>query len=501
MSSAGAVRDGIRVSKAARNWVAPLLVGFGVYVITCVFARSVLNDGDTLTHVAVGRWILEHGAIPFQDPFSFTARGQTWVPHEWLAEIVFAVAYDRAGWGGVVATTALAAAAAFALLTSGLAASLAPRRAVIGALLAFLLCIPHLLARPHVLAWPLLVIWMVHIVRARDAGRVPSLALLPVMIVWSNLHAGFVVGLGFAGLLAIEAIAAAAPSAWPRLIREWGVFIGLAAASALISPNGFDQYLLTFNLLGMEFAMAHIPEWRGVDFSVFHPLLVWLALAGLGGFALGFRLPLSRLAMVMLLFYEALTHVRHLELLGFIAPLLVAAPLAKQLGSATAPRPVATAAAGRPAGPGVASVVALTAAIALGFVVTALTLERSGLRPPETAAPVAAVAAARAAGAAGNVLNSSRTGGYLALAGIPVFIDGRADLFGDAFIRRFYFASSGADDGLPGLLEEFAIEWAIFEPGVAALAVLGHLPGWERLYGDRYAVVFRRTAKHPERQP
>ena len=51
----------------------------------------------------------------------------------------------------------------------------------------------------------------------------------------------------------------------------------------------------------------------------------------LGGFALGIRLPLSRLTMVLLLLYLALTHVRHIELLGFIAPLLVATPLAEQL--------------------------------------------------------------------------------------------------------------------------------------------------------------------------
>ena len=167
----------------ARVWLVPLLVGLGVYLLICVAARTALGDGDTLTHIVVGRWILEHGAIPFRDTLTFTAHGQSWVPHEWLAEIVYAAAYDTLGWGGVVATMALAAAAAFTLLTRALATHLGPRRAAIAAVLALLLCIPHLLARPHILAWPFLIVWMAGVIRARDAGRVPSFALIPLMIV------------------------------------------------------------------------------------------------------------------------------------------------------------------------------------------------------------------------------------------------------------------------------------------------------------------------------
>src|SRR6516165_7331671 len=70
---------------------------------------------------------------------TFTFPGGTWVPHEWLAEIVFAAVYDGLGWGGVIATTGLAIAAAFALLARALQRSLGPRRAAIGALLAFAL--------------------------------------------------------------------------------------------------------------------------------------------------------------------------------------------------------------------------------------------------------------------------------------------------------------------------------------------------------------------------
>src|SRR5262249_53242986 len=145
--------------REARLWLAPILVGLVAYAIAVGAAVNLLNDGDTLSHIVIGHWITEHRTLPFHDPFSYTFHSRIWVPHEGLAEIVPGVAFDWLGWGGVIAATALTIAVAFALLTRDLQRSLGPRRAAIGAALAFLLTEAHLLARPHVLALPLLVIW------------------------------------------------------------------------------------------------------------------------------------------------------------------------------------------------------------------------------------------------------------------------------------------------------------------------------------------------------
>ena len=329
MQSGLALVPGRRVSDA---WTVPLLVGLGVYCVALAGARALLNDGDTISHVAIGRWILAHRAIPFHDPFTFTARGRSWVPHEWLSELVFAVLYDRLGWGGVVAAAGLSAATAFVLLTRALAMTLGPRRAAIGALAAFALTESHFLARPHVLAWPLLVVWMARVIGARDAGRVPSLLLLPIMILWCNLHGGFVVGLFFAGLLAAEAVLAAPAAGRLAALAGWGTFLACSTLAALVSPNGVSGLLLPFKMLGMKFALASISEWRSADFAGFDPLEAWIGLLILGGFTLAIRLPVSRILMLLLLLWAALVHVRNKELLGIVAPLLLAAPLARQLG-------------------------------------------------------------------------------------------------------------------------------------------------------------------------
>jgi hypothetical protein len=470
-------------------------------MIAVAAALNLLNDGDTLSHIVIGRWIIENRALPINDPFSYTFRGGIWVPHEWLAEMIFAAVYGWLSWGGVVAATALAIAAAFALLASALQSALGPRRALIGAALAFLLTEPHLLARPHVLALPLLVIWMAAVIRARDADRVPSLALLPVMTLWCNLHGGFVVGLLFAGLLAAEAVLQAPAAARRRAASGWGVFLALSALAALVSPNGIELFRLPLRMLSMSFATSALSEWSAANFQGFEPLEMWIMLAILSGFSLGLRLPWTRTAMVLLLLHLALNHVRNMELLGVIGPLLIAAPLAPQLGSpgrasdgaeaTIASHPLAA----TPLAAGIAVV------IALGVVSTALLLDWRGLHPREDVAPVAAVNAARAAGLDGHVLNSLRFGGYLMLVGIPTFIDGRADLFGDEFLARDAAASAGIGNALPDVLDQYAVAWTLLEPLSPAVSLLDRLPGWERVYADETAVVHRRTPPRSEASP
>jgi hypothetical protein len=482
--------DGRDHATQARRWLAPLLVGLAAYAVAIGAAQKLLNDGDTLSHIAIGRWIIEHRAIPFHDPFSSTFPGATWVPHEWLAEVVFAAIWGWLGWGGVVAATAGTIAAAFALLTRALQSSLGPRRAAIGAALAFLLTEGHLLARPHALALPLLVMWMAGVIRARDEDRTPSLALLPVMMLWCNLHGGFVVGLLFAGLLASEAVLAAPAAARARVFQGWGGFLVLAVLSALASPNGINALLLPLHMLQMSFALSSIVEWHAVDFSRFDPLLLWIGLAIWGGFSLGVKLPWSRTLMVLLLLWLALSHVRNEELLGIIAPLLLAAPLARQLGPPSAQERGLPPNRGRPSA---AVPIAAMAAMATGLFATATALDRRGLEPRGDVAPAAALQAAREAGLGGQVFNSVRFGGYLLFVGIPSFVDGRADLFGDAFLQRYVAASGAIGDVLPELLDHYAVAWTLLEPQSPAVSLLDRLPGWQRIYADRYAVIHRRA--------
>ena len=110
---------------------------------------ALLNDPDTYLHVAAGRWMLAHMALPVHDPFSHSLAGATWVPHEWLSEIVLAAVYVLTGWSGLVLLTAAAFAASLALLTRFLLRWAEPFSTLIGAALGGALVLGHLLVRPH----------------------------------------------------------------------------------------------------------------------------------------------------------------------------------------------------------------------------------------------------------------------------------------------------------------------------------------------------------------
>jgi len=184
----------------------PWLVTGGVYVLLIALGPRLLNDPDTYSHIALGRWILEHHAVPGTDPFSATLRGTDWIAFEWLSQVAYALAYAVAGWNGVVVLAAGAVAGALGLLARFLLRDLQPTAVLAAALCALLLTAPHILARPHVLALPEVVIWIALLIRAVDTRNSPPWLLLPLMTLWANLHGSFTFGLAMTPLIACDAL-------------------------------------------------------------------------------------------------------------------------------------------------------------------------------------------------------------------------------------------------------------------------------------------------------
>src|SRR5437868_2893509 len=119
--------------------------------------------------------------------------------------------------------------------------------------------IPHVLARPHVLTLPILIIWVGQLVSARSEDRAPSPWLAALMVLWANLHGGYLFGLGLAGLLAVEALLLAAD--WRirrRAAGGWAFFGVLAIGVARLTPYGLGGLLLPFRLTRMSFAMGQL---------------------------------------------------------------------------------------------------------------------------------------------------------------------------------------------------------------------------------------------------
>ena len=443
-----------------------------VMLAVALFVPGVLNDPDTFWHIKAGEWMIAHGAVPHTDPFSYTRAGAPWVAHEWLAEVAFALAFRAAGWGGVVTLTALAVAAAFFQLARHLGRWLPVPVVLLMSLLAASCVAPGLLARPHILALPFFETWVAGLFIARARGGAPSPWLLPVMCIWANLHGGYMLGLMLVLPLGLEALLGA-PADWRRTVPRWGGFLLAAVAAAAVTPLGVAGLLFPFQLVGLS-ELSMIVEWRPTDFSTLQPLELVLVAGLYVALTRGARLPPVRLLILLGLLHLALTHTRHQQLVGVILPLLLAGPIAAAL---PALRP----------GRGGARWAAWGLGAAGGLVVLRLLLP---VAPGgKTPVPAAAVAHVPPALAAQPVFNDYSFGGYLIYAGIRPFIDGRADLYGPAFMRAYDAATSPNRAVLEDLFRTYDVRWTLLPPGSPAVQLLDLMPHWCRLYSDDIAVV------------
>jgi len=471
----------------------PLILGLFAFA-KGIASSGLLNDPDTYLHIAAGRWMLMHQALPFADPFSHTMPGAPWVPHEWLAELALGGVFAIGGWGAVKLFTAACFAISIGLFTRLLLRRFDPLPAlIVGAATTWLL-LPHLLARPHILALPMLVLWCGGLITARDEGRTPPLWLLPVMTLWANLHGGFMFGLALAVFLGAEAVILPGDSQTRSSeARRWGLFVALAVCAALLTPNGLAGFLQPFALVMMPSLQTAIVEWQSPRLGDAPMLELWLLGALLLGLGFGFRVPPLRLLLALAIVHFALQHVRHADLLALVVPLAVAASLGSQIRERLSATPASDLARRleRLAEPAAlpALALALVLMLALGMTVAQRPVDRAG----DLASPAAALAAARTFGASGPVFNTHPYGGYLISEGVPVFIDGRLEMYGDAFFARYLAASGGDETALAELLDRYRIGWTLLSPRDGAVAVLDRLPGWHRAYADPQAVVHVRN--------
>lgn len=442
--------------------------------------RPLLLDGDTYWHIAAGRWMLDLHTIPHTDPFSATMPDAPWVAHEWLSEVIMALAFDAGGWSGLQLLCGAALGLTMGLIARYLQRWLDQPAALVFATLAAASIVPSLFARPHILALIPLSAWCIALLRAREAQCVPSWRWLPLMTLWANLHGSFILGLALAGLLALEALHAA-PAPQLPLLRRWGMFLLAAAAAAMCTPFGWHSLWHPFQLMQPELT-ATIAEWQPPNFTHIQPLTLILMALLYAALSYPLRLPPSRIFMLLGLLYMALTHSRHQMVAGVVGALLLAAPLGQGLGSTPAPRLRLRDT------PAWSAALLMTALLAV-----VLRMAMPQQRGDDAATPLAALDHVPAALLSQPVFNSYEFGGFLIYRHVRPFIDGRADMYGSAFVQR-YLAPFGPDrTAFEQAVQRYDVRWALIATdSKPMLYLLDTLPGWRRLYGDSIAIVYVR---------
>lgn len=469
----------------------PLYVGLGVYALLLIAGNRLLADPDTYWQITVGRWIFDHRAVPVSDIYSFTMTGRPWISTQWLAQVLYGQADAWGGWSGVVVLTALPIALTFAILTRFLERRVGGIAAMVLLSIAFVIALPHLLARPHALALPVMVTWAGALLSASERREAPSMWLIALMALWANLHGSFVFGLMLIAPMALDALVNAGTPVRKDLALRWAGFGFVALAASCLTPYGWNSLLAAQNILSLGEALSIIREWAPANFSSFG-LFEACILGGLAlALATGVTFPPVRILILLGLLHMALTHVRNADVFGLLTPMVLAAPLAarfKNLEDASQ--------AGEPFRPR-AMVLSAVAAATLTAGITSLT----SYAPNAWISPSAAVSMLKVYGAR-RVFNDYDLGGYLIWRGVPTYIDGRTELYGEDFMVEHNAASSLAKPlKFFELLDTYKIDATILRRQTAGSKLLDRLPEWQQVYADDVAVVHIRKAAFPASPP
>lgn len=484
------------------------LVWILVFFAVLISGPRMMNaDGDLGRHLTIGGYILDQGVIPLRDIFSHTMAGQSLTPHEWLAQVLFALADRALGLDGVILLCALVLATTFRFVfVRARKESQALLPAILAVLLAVIASTMHWLSRPHLFTFLLLAVWMT-VLHSLRKGNLKQWWLLPaLMLLWANLHGAFIAGFATWLLYGVgilwDALNHRIPEEEALHPRFWRTYLLGGAAALLVSlfnPSGIGLWKTSIGYIGNDYLVSHTVEYMSPNFhsANFWPFLVFIGLLvvviGFSKKRIDSGLLLSSAAWLVMGLYSA----RNIPLF-----VIVSAPLLAQgldgLFSGLPARFKDTGARIQAVDSTLKGYLWPTLCIviaAAGFAGgVKFDGQNTGNKFDAGRFPVEAVNWLEQNPQKGEMFNSFTWGGYLLYRLWPekrVFIDGQTDFYGEAFSRQY----SQVMDALPGwegILDHYKVDWAIVPVKDAIALALGADPGWETVYKDGTAVILRR---------
>jgi hypothetical protein len=484
------------------------LMVFVLMSLVFVLAVRAVSDPDFWWHLRAGQFIWETRSIPRTDIFSSTFFGREWVAHEWLSEALMYAVHRAFGYAGLVVGFALVISAAMWIALRQFAARAGhPHVAGFALLLGALAASPTWGVRPQMFSFLFASIFFAVLDGyARGEGRRKVWWLVPLIAVWVNMHAGFALGLALIALTIAGVLLDAWLSeeerkqpVWAR-VRPLAVVFVACVAAVVLNPNGARLYLYPFETLTSQAMMKYINEWFSPDFHepMFQPLAVMLFATFVVMILSRERVRPSSLLMLAATGYAALRAGRNVPFFALAAMPLLAEHawkwLSRQTWGAWLRKPEK-----REDGSQLFLKVALNvlvfvaAPLALCFIRVQQVAARQATDEAQNF-PVAAVEFIRENKLPQPVFNEYGWGGYMIWKLQPdyrVYIDGRADVYGDAFMEEFLKTHDGVA-GWRAPLEREDVRTVAVGPNVPLASLLRQEKDWRKVFEDKQAVIFVR---------
>ncbi len=478
-------------------------------------------DLDLWGHLVYGQHMLHSGAIPKTDIYSWTAQGQPWINHEWIAEIILAIFYTAWGGPGILLLKMVVGLAAFAVCLRLGAQSLSwPARFVAWAFaaLAVVEISYGFAARPQIFTALFLSLELQWLQQIHSGQRLWLLALPGLFLAWINTHGGVLAGFGLLGLAAgattlqslwnptwgrsgrTVAAETAVGQTWRTVLVLWLAVI-VSGLAMLCNPWGAG--LIRWLIGSVLWPRPQIAEWNPPPLNGEHAaFFIVLALAVFSWAFTRRKRTWWELAVCAAFAYLGLRAVRNTPLFCLVALALVPPHLAsavarfrqhfehlEDLGRRADFQKFAT---------------GLLALISVGIGVATFTLHKEHpltMEVPRSEYPTGAVDFLREHQLHGRMLTFFDWGEMVIfeLPGCPPSMDGRLDTcYSRALIDAHWkFYNGEPFDG--NVLDVDQADLALLPADLAGTAALAQRPGWTVIYHDDLAAILVRDAsRFPE---
>jgi len=474
---------------------------FFIIVVIGLFAMSArgVADPDVWWHLRTGQLIVQNHAVFHSDPYSFTRFDQPWIDHEWLSQVLIFGLYRMAGWGGLIVAFGGFTAVTFLLVFWRCPGR--PYLAGVVTLLGALASAPSWGVRPQMLT--LMLASLLLLILERSYQQPKLLAWTPALILlWVNLHAGYALGIALMALFLLgDALDAAlgfkdGPPFVAR-VRALGLAIAVCVAVVPLNSYGTRMYAYPFETLHSRTMQSYIGEWFSPNFHqqdylpALTMILLTMALAAMSPL----RLRPREVLLLCVTTYAALRSVRHIPIYALVAVPLLGAMVQSWLDKHGLTRQLT--ADSRPMTRSKTWANAILLAGFLIFVGVRVHHVINGQAELEAQKfPAAAVSFIVAHQTPGPILNYYNWGGYFIWRLYPeykVYVDGRADLYGDAFMDEMAstYYLKGASWRRP--LENWGIRTVVLPPDAPVVTALMALPDWKAIYSDNQAVILTKV--------
>lgn len=490
------------VVASRRPWRAFVVVALVVCVFAAVGTLRPVADPDLHWHLATGRWIVEHRAVPRVDPFSHTFAGQPWRLVDWASDVVLALVHRWWGVRGLQLVTAGTVAVAMAVAALRMRRAVRPGSLLLGVL--FLLLIYASSAfrfsvRPQTFMMVLVGIELWLFERADGSGRRRwPWWVVPLIALWSNVHGSSFIGVTLVEAYVVGRLFALRASPWSVVrndVLEGCILGALSVLAAFAAPNPLGRFSTVKEVFFSSYVQRTITEWQRTEPSMLLGPLGILAAMSLLGFVVDRgRVPFWEVLVHGVVAWLAVRHVRFVPLFALVTGpagyVHLAMAVDRVLGSRGATRPV------RWVEHGLVACV-LTAAWVIAYGLDVPTRWLGGARRPRWGLardlyPVAAADFLARERLQGRMFNSFVFGGYLIERLGPrvgAFVDGRtSNVYSEEFLRDV--VNLGPHNWV-ALFDRYRIEYAVVVHDALGAAIAAH-PAWQLVFFDDVAMVLVR---------